>query len=99
MDPAQVCGLDWNLPGDLELGPLYRLGQCVAHLHCLMFSSGLIQGGEEGDGILGFLPDDITRELQRGAKLKCAFCKGSVINIELNQKLNVLNLQSSVEFL
>ena len=89
MDPAQVCGLDWNLPGDLELGPLYRLGQCVAHLHCLMFSSGLIQGGEEGDGILGFLPDDITRELQRGAKLKCAFCKGSVINIELKQKLNV----------
>jgi len=72
---CKICGLGWNLSDDLELGPLYKYGICQAHLHCLMFSSGLIQGGDEKEGIVGFMPDDVLREWQRGAKLKCTFCK------------------------
>ena len=40
---CKLCGLSWNLTEELELGPLYRYGVCQAHLHCLMFSSGLVQ--------------------------------------------------------
>lgn len=40
---CKLCGYGWNLPDELELGPLYRFGVCQAHLHCLIFSSGLVQ--------------------------------------------------------
>ncbi len=40
---CKLCGLGWNLTEELELGPLYKYGVCQAHLHCLMFSSGLVQ--------------------------------------------------------
>ena len=58
----------------LKLGPLYSFGCCQAHLHCLMFSSGLEQNGEEEEGIKGFLVEDIVKEWRRGARLKCTFC-------------------------
>ena len=58
---CKICGLGWELPDDLELGPLYKYGACQAHLHCLMFSSGLIQGGDETEGIVGFMPPDVDR--------------------------------------
>ena len=58
---CKICGLGWDLPDDLELGPLYKYGSCQAHLHCLMFSSGLIQGGDETEGIVGFMPPDVDR--------------------------------------
>ena len=58
---CKICGLGWDLPDDLELGPLYKYGACQAHLHCLMFSSGLIQGGDETEGIVGFMPPDVDR--------------------------------------
>ena len=83
---CRICGLGWDLPDNLELGPLYKYGSCTAHLHCLMFSSGLIQRGEESDGIIGFLPDDIQSELQRGSKLRCAFCKEIYATVGCCQK-------------
>lgn len=46
-----------------------------AHYFCLLFSSGLGQRGEESEGLQGFLPSDIRRELRRGARLKCVYCK------------------------
>ena len=58
---CKICGLGWDLPDDLELGPLYKYGSCQAHLHCLMFSSGLIQGGDETEGIVGFMPEDVDK--------------------------------------
>jgi len=72
---CKICGLGWDLPDELELGPLYKYGGCQAHLHCLMFSSGLIQGGQESEGIVGFMPEDVIKEWGRGSKLKCCFCK------------------------
>ena len=83
---CRLCGLGYDLPDTLELGPLYKYGSCVAHLHCLMFSSGLIQRGEEADGIIGFLPSDIQSELQRGSKLRCAFCKEIYATVGCCQK-------------
>lgn len=32
-------------------------------------SSGLSQSGAEEEGIFGFLPEDITKEIKRGKKL------------------------------
>ena len=58
----------------LKLGSLYSFGCCQAHLHCLMFSSGLEQNGEEEEGIKGFLVEDIVKEWRRGARLKCTYC-------------------------
>ena len=42
-ETCKLCGYGYQLPDDLELGPLFKFGVCQAHLHCLMFSSGLIQ--------------------------------------------------------
>ena len=59
------------LPCDL----LYRIEDISAHYFCLLFSSGLCQSGGEKEGVKGFLPVDIRKELRRGSRLKCVFCK------------------------
>ena len=46
-----------------------------AHYFCLLFSSGLGQSGLESEGLHGFMPLDVRRELKRGARLKCVYCK------------------------
>ena len=46
-----------------------------AHYFCLLFSSGLGQKGDELEGLNGFLPGDVRKELKRGARLKCVHCK------------------------
>ena len=33
------------------------------------------QSGEDEEGIKGFLPNDILKELRRGARLKCHYCE------------------------
>ncbi|RWS28674.1 putative serine/threonine-protein kinase nek3-like protein [Leptotrombidium deliense] len=45
------------------------------HYYCLLFACGLRQGGEDEEGILGFLVDDIRTEARRGNRLNCRFCK------------------------
>merc|ERR1711936_949813 len=97
---CKICGLGWNLSDDLELGPLYKYGVCQAHLHCLMFSSGLIQGGDEKEGIVGFMPDDVLREWQRGAKLKCTFCKEIYATVGCCQKscMKTYHLPCGIKF-
>ena len=73
---CKLCFRPAQFPeGGLKLGPLYSYGHCQAHLCCLMFSSGLEQGGEEEEGIKGFLVDDIVKEWRRGSRLKCFHCK------------------------
>eukprot|EP00093_Oithona_nana_P004399 04399.XXX_36607_34362_1 [CDS] Oithona nana genome sequencing. len=46
-----------------------------AHYFCLLFSSGLGQTGLESEGLHGFMPADVRRELKRGSRLKCVYCK------------------------
>lgn len=49
--------------------------EIVAHTFCLLFSCGLLQKGQDDEGIDGFMPPDIMTEKKRGDKLKCFFCK------------------------
>ncbi|XP_013404592.1 uncharacterized protein LOC106169620 [Lingula anatina] len=58
------------------LGKKLARKNLTVHYFCMLFASGLFQSGkDELDGILGFLPRDIIKEVQRGKKLKCCFCK------------------------
>ncbi|KAM7289162.1 PHD finger protein 7 isoform X1 [Ixodes scapularis] len=50
-------------------------GKITVHFYCLLFSSGLQQRGDVGGPLMGFLEADITSELRRGAKVRCAYCK------------------------
>ncbi|XP_060566678.1 uncharacterized protein LOC132725559 [Ruditapes philippinarum] len=57
-------------------GKLISKAGVTAHYFCMLFSSGLSQNGKsEKQGILGFLPNDIMKEVKRGARLKCSYCK------------------------
>ncbi|XP_061486850.1 G2/M phase-specific E3 ubiquitin-protein ligase-like isoform X3 [Rhineura floridana] len=40
-----------------------------------LMSSGICQRGEDEEGFYGFLPEDIQREINRAARLKCTICK------------------------
>jgi len=62
-------------PEGVKLGGMYQFGDLVAHHFCLIMASGLAQNGEDDEGILGFLSNDIEREMRRGHKLKCYLCK------------------------
>jgi len=90
IDPALDCKL-CCLPvqaedSELQLGPMYEYGVCRAHHHCLMFSSGLEQNGEEEEGIQGFMPEDIIKEWRRGGSLKCFYCKKKYATVGCSNK-------------
>nr|XP_053637855.1 uncharacterized protein LOC128692643 isoform X4 [Cherax quadricarinatus]XP_053637856.1 uncharacterized protein LOC128692643 isoform X4 [Cherax quadricarinatus] len=59
---------------ELQLGKLYTFNNISVHYYCLLFSSGLPQNGDDDEGIMGFLPQDIEKEIQRGRKLTCCYC-------------------------
>ena len=73
--PDGICDFCQSNSGILSCDHLHRLEDITAHYFCLLFSSGLGQKGGDHDGIKGFLAPDIRRELKRGARLKCVFCK------------------------
>ncbi|CAG7824643.1 unnamed protein product [Allacma fusca] len=60
---------------ELEWGVMYQLDDIVVHYFCLLFCAALKQEGQDHEGILGFLPADIKKEVRRGEKLKCKYCK------------------------
>lgn len=70
---CDFCGLAES--DELKTGKLHQIDNIVAHYYCLLLSSGLCQSGNDDEGILGFLPNDIEKELKRGRKLRCAGCK------------------------
>ena len=72
---CRLCGYGSNLPDDLELGPLYRLGVCQAHFHCLMFSSNLVQ-----------VPRSRSEIFHR-ASMQCSYYTGICFFLCLNIKL------------
>ena len=66
-----------NEDNELLYGKFYFNDSIAAHYYCLLFSSGLEQKGRDEDGILGFLNNDIEKEVLRGRKLSCVSCKAS----------------------
>ncbi|XP_078050635.1 uncharacterized protein LOC144477074 isoform X2 [Augochlora pura] len=67
------CGLPDD--NELEYGKFYEHGNVVTHYYCLLLSSNMEQKGRDDDGILGFLLSDIQREIRRGKRLLCTYCK------------------------
>ncbi|XP_076163403.1 uncharacterized protein LOC143144656 [Ptiloglossa arizonensis] len=67
------CGLSED--DELEFGKIYKHGDIVTHYYCLLLSSNMEQRGKDNEGILGFLSLDIQKELRRGKKLICSYCK------------------------
>ena len=71
-----VCKLCCSSGGGiLPVDSLLRTTHLTAHYFCLLFSSGLGQAGGEGEGLRGFLEEDVGREVKRGARLKCVYCR------------------------
>ena len=66
-----------NYDNELLYGKFYFNDSIAAHYYCLLFSSGLEQKGGDNDGILGFLKNDIEKEVSRGRKLSCVTCKAT----------------------
>jgi len=70
-----VCKLCCSTDGILPVDTLLSSHGITSHYFCLLFSSGLGQAGGEGEGLKGFLHQDINREVKRGARLKCVYCR------------------------
>ena len=71
---CNLCQLE-KIPDFEDHQPLIEFQNLKAHYFCLLFSSGLGQSGTETEGLHGFMPADVRRELKRGARLKCVYCK------------------------
>nr|CAD7443169.1 unnamed protein product [Timema bartmani] len=67
---------------ELLHGKFYKLEKIITHYFCLLLSSGIAQNGDDNEGILGFLPKDITKELTRSRCLRCTYCKQTGATIE-----------------
>ncbi|XP_077861875.1 uncharacterized protein LOC100371995 [Saccoglossus kowalevskii] len=75
--PKGMCLLcHKDVDNKLLYGELFfhQESQITVHHYCLLFACGLIQRGEDNEGIQGFLPADILKEARRGSKLKCSYC-------------------------
>ncbi|KAM9787488.1 G2/M phase-specific E3 ubiquitin-protein ligase isoform X1 [Syngnathus typhle] len=64
------------------------------HYFCLLTSCGVYQRGNDSEGVLGFLVDDIKREVRRSAQLTCCACrkKGACVGC------NVKSCRKTVHF-
>ncbi|XP_053200564.1 G2/M phase-specific E3 ubiquitin-protein ligase-like [Panonychus citri] len=72
-DPCLLCGsADID---EFRLGKKHKHEEIVAHYYCLLFACGLEQNGKDEEGIQGFLKKDILKEVARGKRLKCSFCR------------------------
>lgn len=67
------CGLSED--NELEFGKFYEHDGIITHYYCLLLSSNTEQKGTDNEGILGFLTADIQKELRRGKRLICSYCK------------------------
>ncbi|XP_054001720.1 uncharacterized protein PF3D7_1120600-like isoform X1 [Hylaeus anthracinus] len=74
-DSKQCCFCGLSEDNELEFGKIYKHGDIVTHYYCLLLSSNMEQKGTDSEGILGFLAFDIQKELRRGKRLVCTYCK------------------------
>ena len=72
-----ACHLCGSTEGSLSVDTLLesKSHSLSVHYFCLLFSSGLGQSGTENEGIKGFLMPDIKKEIKRGSRLKCVYCR------------------------
>jgi len=72
---APQCDICCSSESILNCDTVHQVEGISSHYFCLLFSSGLGQRGEEREGVKGFLAGDIRREVRRGARLKCVYCR------------------------
>ncbi|XP_076277631.1 uncharacterized protein LOC143207744 isoform X2 [Lasioglossum baleicum] len=77
LDRKRCCFCGLSDDNELEYGKFYEHGDVVTHYYCLLLSSNMEQKGSDDDGILGFLVSDIEKEIRRGKRLACSYCKKS----------------------
>ncbi|XP_053138790.1 G2/M phase-specific E3 ubiquitin-protein ligase isoform X2 [Hemicordylus capensis] len=73
--PCEFCQRTDDCPEKYGEKRTYEEYNLTVHYYCLLMSSGIWQRGEEEEGFYGFLPEDIQKEINRAAKLKCTVCK------------------------
>ncbi|KAH9417662.1 ubiquitin-protein transferase [Dermatophagoides pteronyssinus] len=98
--PSDVCNFCFtNNKDDHMLGELGHFDDITAHLFCLYFSPGLSQNGQYNEGLWGFLPDDIRKELRRGVLLKCSYCgkKGAVVGCSVKECIITFHLPCGIQ--
>ncbi len=83
-----------NVKNKYHLGKLITKEDISAHYYCVLFAPGLKQNGDLNQGIDGFLVDDIKKEVRRGSRLSCSYCRksGAVIGcaiIDCNIKFHL----------
>ncbi|XP_046741470.1 uncharacterized protein LOC124408534 isoform X2 [Diprion similis] len=69
------CFCGFSEDDEVEYGKLWNQDGIVTHYYCLLLSSNMEQNGNDNEGILGFLTTDIQKELRRGKRLSCSYCK------------------------
>ncbi|XP_072748731.1 uncharacterized protein [Anoplolepis gracilipes] len=69
------CFCNLTEDNEVEYGKFYEYNGIVTHYYCLLLSSNMEQKGNDDEGILGFLTEDIQKELRRGKRLACSYCK------------------------
>ncbi|XP_066583060.1 putative leucine-rich repeat-containing protein DDB_G0290503 isoform X2 [Prorops nasuta] len=72
---SKCCFCGFSEDNEFKYGKKYEYDKIVTHYYCLLFSSNMEQKGTDNQGILGFLRSDIDKELKRGKKLYCVYCK------------------------
>lgn len=77
-----------------KLGPIYMHKNIITHYFCLLLSSNMEQNGRDSDGILGFLYNDIQKEIKRGQRLYCTYCKhkGATLGCSIRKCRTVFHL-------
>ncbi|KAG8189388.1 hypothetical protein JTE90_021890 [Oedothorax gibbosus] len=60
---------------ELKYGKFVHVEQLSVHHNCMFFSSGLQQRSSSSSGLIGFNIEDIKKEVNRGNKLRCTYCK------------------------
>ncbi|XP_054709404.1 G2/M phase-specific E3 ubiquitin-protein ligase-like [Uloborus diversus] len=56
-------------------GAFYSTLAISVHHNCMFLASGLSQRGNPNIGIVGFMLPDLEKEISRGQKLHCCYCK------------------------
>ncbi|XP_051501747.1 G2/M phase-specific E3 ubiquitin-protein ligase-like [Myxocyprinus asiaticus] len=94
-----LCKRPDNIPEKYGEKITVEQHKLTVHYFCLLVSSGVFQRGKEDEGILGFLVDDIKKEIRRSARLKCTHCKknGASVGCYVKSCRQVVHLPCGIE--
>uniref|UniRef100_UPI00358DEA53 PHD finger protein 7-like isoform X2 n=2 Tax=Myxine glutinosa TaxID=7769 RepID=UPI00358DEA53 len=99
-DPVCIlCGLSED--DEFKYGEMMMdaESEIAAHYYCLILSSGLWQKAKENEGLIGFRPEDIIKEVSRAYRLTCSFCKerGASIGCDIKSCRKIFHLPCALK--